>query len=244
MSDPVARFPGTPVTPRTGPATLGRSEGASGADIHGGGPSALDAPDPLDPGSPTGPTGPNGPTGTSHARKGGSARAIAEWVIILVAALTVAIVVKTFLIQAFYIPSGSMEPTLKPGDRVLVNKLSYDLHSIHRGDIVVFKRPPSEADDPTIKDLIKRVIGLPGDQIEGRDGLVYINGQLLKEPYLPAGTVTTSLPLMTVPAGQYFVMGDNRGNSKDSRFIGPIAGHLIVGRAFVRVWPLSGLGLL
>jgi signal peptidase I len=230
------------VTPRTGPATLGRSEGASGADNHGAGPSALDAIDPLGSTGPTDPTGPTRPTG--HARKGGSARAIAEWVVILVAALTVAIVVKTFLIQAFYIPSGSMEPTLKPGDRVLVNKLSYDLHSIHRGDIVVFKRPPSEADDPTIKDLIKRVIGLPGDQIEGRDGLVYINGQLLKEPYLPAGTVTTSLPLMTVPAGQYFVMGDNRGNSKDSRFIGPIAGHLIVGRAFVRVWPLSGLGLL
>ncbi|MDQ1392828.1 MAG: signal peptidase [Acidimicrobiaceae bacterium] len=243
MSDPVARFPpGPPVTPRTGPATLGRSEGASGADNHGAGPSALDAIDPLGSTGPTDPTGPTRPTG--HARKGGSARAIAEWVVILVAALTVAIVVKTFLIQAFYIPSGSMEPTLKPGDRVLVNKLSYDLHSIHRGDIVVFKRPPSEADDPTIKDLIKRVIGLPGDQIEGRDGLVYINGQLLKEPYLPAGTVTTSLPLMTVPAGQYFVMGDNRGNSKDSRFIGPIAGHLIVGRAFVRVWPLSGLGLL
>jgi signal peptidase I len=109
---------------------------------------------------------------------------------------------------------------------------------------VVFKGPPSEADDPTIKDLIKRVIGLPGDRIEARDGVVYINGQLIKEPYLPPGTVTTSLPLTTVPAGQYFVMGDNRGNSKDSRFIGPIPGHLIVGRAFIRVWPFSGLGLL
>jgi signal peptidase I len=186
------------------------------------------------------------PTGPPKAARGGgsSARAIVEWVVILVAALTVAIVVKTFLIQAFFIPSGSMEPTLKPGDRVLVNKLSYKLHSIHRGDIVVFKRPPSEADDPTIKDLIKRVIGLPGDTIEGRDGTVYINGQPLKEPYLPAGTVTSSLPLTTVPAGSYFVMGDNRGNSKDSRFIGPIPGHLIVGRAFVRVWPVSGLGLL
>jgi signal peptidase I len=238
VSDPVASFPpGTPVTPRVGPGTLGRSEGPP--DAGNAGPSAPGGG--LPPVDPAGPTGPSGP---GRARKGGSTRAIAEWVIILVAALTVAIVVKTFLIQAFYIPSGSMEPTLKPGDRVLVNKLSYDLHSIHRGDIVVFKRPPSEADDPTIKDLIKRVIGLPGDQIEGRDGLVYINGQLLKEPYLPRGTVTTSLPLMTVPAGQYFVMGDNRGNSKDSRFIGPIAGHLIVGRAFVRVWPLSGLGLL
>jgi len=166
-----------------------------------------------------------------------------EWTIIIAAALLVAVIVKTFAFQAFYIPSGSMEPTLKPGDRVLVNKVSYHLHSIHRGDIVVFKRPPSEAGDPTIKDLIKRVIGLPGDTIESRDGLVYINDRLISEPYLPRGTLTTSLPKRTVPAGQYFVMGDNRNNSKDSRFIGPIPGNLIVGRAFVRVWPLSGIRL-
>jgi signal peptidase I len=161
-----------------------------------------------------------------------------------VAALTVAVVVKTFLIQAFYIPSGSMEPTLKPGDRVLVNKLSYNLHSIHRGDIVVFKAPPSEASDPTIKDLIKRVIGLPGDEIEGINGQVYINGKQLNESYLPAGTLTTSLPATVVPKGQLFVMGDNRGDSKDSRFIGTIPTNLVVGRAFIRVWPLSGIGLL
>jgi signal peptidase I len=175
-----------------------------------------------------------GPSGT---------RQVVEWIVILVAALTVAILVKTFLIQAFFIPSGSMEPTLKPGDRVLVNKLSYELHSIHRGDIVVFKRPPSEP-NPAINDLIKRVIGLPGDRIEARQGMVYINGQALSEPYLPPGTVTTGLPLTTVPAGQYFVLGDNRGDSADSRVIGPIARHLIVGRAFIRVWPLSGIGFL
>jgi signal peptidase I len=227
VSDPAATYPpGIPDRPRVA---------TDAADAPTGPPEVRD-------GRPPGP-----PPGPAHLRKkpdGTGARAVAEWVVIIVLALTVAIVVKTFLIQAFFIPSGSMEPTLKPGDRVLVNKLSYDLHSIHRGDIVVFKRPPSEAQDPTIKDLIKRVIGLPGDRIEGRDGQVYINGQLLKEPYLPAGTPTTSLPLQTVPAGQYFVMGDNRTNSKDSRFIGTIPGHLIVGRAFIRVWPLSGLGLL
>jgi signal peptidase I len=171
-------------------------------------------------------------------------RNVIEWVAIIAAALLVAVVIKTFLFQAFYIPSESMEPTLKPGDRVLVNKLSYDLHSIHRGDIVVFKRPPSEASDPTIKDLIKRVIGLPGETIEARDGQVYINGQPLKESYLPAGTVTTNLPQQKIGPGQYFVMGDNRGNSKDSRYIGTIPGSLIVGRAFIRVWPLSKIGLL
>jgi signal peptidase I len=167
-----------------------------------------------------------------------------EWVAIIVGALLVALVIKTFLLSAFYIPSESMTPTLKVGDRVMVNKISYDLHSVHRGDIVVFKRPPSEAEDPTIKDLIKRVIGLPGETIEARDGKVYIDGRLLNEPYLPAGTETLNLPPRTVPSGQYFVMGDNRMNSKDSRYIGPIPKSLIVGRAFVRVWPLSSLSLL
>jgi signal peptidase I len=216
VSDPATYPPGIPTPPR--PVT-GRFE-------------------------PAGEPPPPPPPPKPRRGAGSSSRAIIEWVVIIVAALTVAIVVKTFLIQAFYIPSGSMEPTLKPGDRVLVNKLSYRLHDVHRGDIVVFKRPPSEADDPTIKDLIKRVIGIPGDRIEGRDGVVYINGQPLKETYLPPGTLTSSLPLQSVPHGQYFVMGDNRCNSKDSRFIGTIPKNLIVGRAFVRVWPLSGIGLL
>ena len=141
-------------------------------------------------------------------------RNVIEWIAIIAAALVVALVIKTFLFQAFYIPSDSMQPTLKPQDRVLVNKLSYKLHAVHRGDIVVFKRPPSEAGDPTIKDLIKRVIGLPGDTIEERGGQVYINGQELKEPYLPAGTVTNTLPPTKVAPGQYFVMGDNRTNSE------------------------------
>lgn len=181
----------------------------------------------------------------ARRRQRSSARNFTEWVIIIGAALVVAVVIKSFLFQAFYIPSESMEPTLRPGDRVLVNKVSYDLHGIHRGDIVVFKRPPNEAGDPTIKDLIKRVIGTPGDVIEaGPDGKVYINGKMLKESYLPAGTVTQNLPQQTIPPDEYFVMGDNRTNSKDSRYIGLIPGRLIVGRAFIRVWPLSAFGFL
>jgi signal peptidase I len=164
---------------------------------------------------------------------------------IVVVALLAAFLIKTFLIQAFYIPSPSMVPTLQVRDRVLVNKLSYDLHPVHRGDIIVFKRPPAEgASDPTIKDLIKRVIGLPGDIIEERNGVVYINDHPLKEPYLPAGAVTLDLPRMTVPAGQYFVMGDNRLDSKDSRSFGTIPKSLIVGRAFIKVWPLSAIEFL
>ncbi len=183
---------------------------------------------------------PAAPTGKS---KPSTMRGVVEWVVILVGALIVALVVKTFLLQAFYIPSASMEPTLKVGDRVLVNKLSYDFHDPRRGDIVVFGSPPGE-DNPDIKDLIKRVIGLPNETVEGRDGRVYINGDPLKEPYLPAGTTTSSFGPEKVPPGHLWVMGDNRSNSKDSRFFHTISEDLVVGRAFIRVWPISSIGLL
>jgi signal peptidase I len=165
-----------------------------------------------------------------------------EWVVIAGGALLVAFVIKTFLLQAFYIPSLSMAPTLKINDRVLVNKLSYDLHPIHRGDVVVFLSPPNEGADT--KDLIKRVIGLPGETVESREGHIVINGQVLNEPYLDADVITGPLEKITIPAGHYWVMGDNRANSRDSRFFGPIAKSLIVGRAFVRIWPVTALNLL
>ena len=172
-----------------------------------------------------------------------SVRAAVEWIAIIAGALLVALVIKALLIQAFYIPSESMVPTLKIGDRVLVNKVSYRMHDIHRGDIVVFERPNGET-DPRIKDLIKRVIGLPGDVIEARDGKVLINDRVLAEPYLPSGTTTTNLPRQLVPPHHVFVMGDNRTNSRDSRVFQAIDEDLVVGRAFVRVWPIGDLGLL
>jgi signal peptidase I len=175
--------------------------------------------------------------------KPGAGRVLVEWVVILAIALGVALLVKTFLIQPFFIPSGSMEPTLLPGDRVLVNKLSYQLHAVHEGDVVVFKRPPND-NDPQISDLIKRVIGLPGESIQAKGGNVYINGKLLNQPYLRKGTVTTSLPYQVVPKGEYFVMGDNRGNSYDSRYWGYLPANLIVGHAFAVVWPLNRIGSL
>jgi len=170
-------------------------------------------------------------------------RTAVEWVVIVGAALLTALLIKTFLLQAFYIPSDSMVPTLVQRDRVLVNKLSYHFHDVHRGDIVVFERPPGEV-DPRIKDLIKRVTGLPGETIEGRDGHLLINGRVLEESYLPKGVQTSDFGPITVPKGRYFVMGDNRGNSKDSRVFGPISKSLIVGRAFIRVWPISSISLL
>lgn len=171
--------------------------------------------------------------------------AVLEWVVLIVAALTVAVLIRTFLFQAFYIPSESMVPTLKIHDRVIVNKLSYRLHPVHRGDIVVFKTP--EGVDPSIKDLIKRVVGLPGERIEGRaDGHVYVDGKVLAEPYLPKGLRTDPFPLERIPKDSYWVMGDNRPNSKDSRYFPEhfIKRGDIVGRAFVRVWPLDRIGLL
>lgn len=173
-------------------------------------------------------------------------RSAVEWIAVIVGALVVALVVKTFLFQAFYIPSASMEPTLEKGDRVLVNKLSYDLHDIHRGDIVVFELPPEKVGPDGIKDLIKRVIGLPGETIETRDGLVYIDGKRIDEPYLPEG-VTTDNPAIerqVVPEDHIFVLGDNRDNSADSRFAnrGPIPIDDVVGRAFIQVWPPTDVG--
>jgi signal peptidase I len=172
-------------------------------------------------------------------------RAIIEWGVILVVALLAALLLRTFVIQPYYIPSASMEPTLKVGDKVLVNKLSYDLHSIHRGDVIVFKKPPDDT-TPGIKDLIKRVIGLPGETITGKNGEIYINGNLLREPWLPKvdQDTTSTFGPVTIPAGEYFVMGDNRGDSSDSRVFGPIAKKLVIGRAFIIVWPLSRIGTL
>jgi signal peptidase I len=166
-----------------------------------------------------------------------------EWLVLVAASLAVALVVRGFLIQAFYIPSESMVPTLHIGDRVLVNKMSYDLHDVHRGDIVVFERPSGET-DPRIKDLIKRVIGLPGETIEAREGRVLVNDRVLAEPYLPSGTTTTNIPRQLIRPNHVFVMGDNRSNSRDSRVFGQIPDDIIVGRAFIRVWPIGDLSLL
>jgi signal peptidase I len=187
------------------------------------------------------PEDPEAPEEAAPTGHGSSRRAAIEWAIVIVGAVLVALVIKTFLLQAFYIPSGSMEPTLHVHDRVLVNKLSYKLHDVHRGDIVVFERPPNAAASD-IQDLIKRVVGLPGDTIEARDGKVYVNDAVLSEPYLPKGTTTPSFARQTVPKGHVFVLGDNRQNSSASNVFGPIDEDLIVGRAFIRIWPLSRLG--
>jgi len=169
-----------------------------------------------------------------------------------VVAVVGAFLVKAFLLEAFYIPSGSMEQTLhgcegcSGNDRVLVWKLGARLGSPERGDIVVFRTEGTEyAQVSSERDVIKRVIGLGGDEVRCCDaqGRVLVNGRPLDEPYVYEDNNMAFGPV-TVPAGQLWVMGDHRGDSQDSRFVGPIPAANVVGQAFVRVWPLSRIGRL
>lgn len=180
------------------------------------------------------------------------ARTIGEWVVVVAIAIGAALVIRLFLFQQYYIDGPSMETTLQPQDRVLVNKLSYRLHDVNRGDVVVFDRvtSPDRHDD-----LIKRVIALPGETLEIRSCTVYIDGVRLDEPYLDddsqaridpvarCGTHTDTNATV-VPADMVFVMGDNRLQSFDSRDFGPIEIDKIRGRAFVVMWPLSAWAFL
>ena len=179
-------------------------------------------------------------------------RSVWEWMVVVVVAVGAALLIRVFLFQQYYIDGPSMETTLEPSDRVLVNKLSYRLHDVHRGDVVVFDRVTS-ADQHD--DLIKRVIGLPGERLEVRSCVIYINGVRLEEPYLddellsqPDPTaqcgVHTDLMPTVVPDDMVFVMGDNRPQSFDSRDFGPIDIGKIRGRAFTVIWPLSSLSFL
>ena len=180
----------------------------------------------------------------------------AELPLLVLAALIVAVVIKTFLVQAFYIPSSSMENTLQVNDRVMVNKLAYQFGDLQRGDIIVFDDPRlSEPQEESLfnavrrnvseavglavprSEFIKRVVALPGEQIEIRENRVYINGVALYESYLKPGTAMTDRPAEIVPAGEMFVMGDNRNSSQDSRSFGPVPIDTIVGKAFVIMWP-------
>lgn len=200
-------------------------------------------------------------------------RSVVEWVAVIVSALVFALVIKAYVVQAFEIPSPSMVPAVNPGDRILVNKLSYRVNDVGRGDLVVFARLEGSPGDT--ENLIKRAIGLPGETIEVRDdGRIWIwkagesaeQALVLSEPYLDASTAVLTVPserdsvtsdiwdprcVNERTAGRcelgpnsYFMMGDNRGDSIDSRFFGPVPDENIVGRAFFRVWPLDELGRL
>ncbi len=188
----------------------------------------------------------------------GTGRALLEVPVLLVGAAVIALVVKAFLAQAFFIPSESMEPQLATGDRVVVSRLSYELHDPRRGDVLVFDDPtqPPVVDrsflpvrlgrealealgivEPRGRELIKRVVGLPGETVWGQGGQVVVDGRPLIEPYLDDPSITDDFAPVRIPAGHVFVMGDSRRNSKDSRRFGPVPEELVVGRAIARVWP-------
>jgi signal peptidase I len=153
------------------------------------------------------------------------------------------LVLRNFVIASFYIPSASMEPTLHgcptcEPDRVMVDKLSYRFSSVGRKDVIVFDRPPKLPVND--QELIKRVIGLPGETVSAHAGKVYIGNTPLNEPYVnPRCQGTVAFAPVIIPPRQYFVMGDNRCDSSDSRVFGPIRLSSIVGRAFAVVWPVK-----
>jgi signal peptidase I len=177
-----------------------------------------------------------------RSRAGRAVRSVGGYLALLAVGLAAALALKAFVVEPFFIPSPSMVPALEPGDRVIVDKLRYRLADPHRGDVVVFDRPANAGGSAEIKNLIKRVIALPGDQIEAHDGAVYRNGQRLAEPYLRPGTITTDIPRQTIPRGYLWVMGDNRAVSEDSRLFGPVTRSSILGRALILAWPASKIG--
>jgi len=175
-------------------------------------------------------------------------RAIREWVVVLLSAVVIAAVLRTFVVQQFYIAGPSMETTLWGDDRVLVNKLAYRIGEPSRGDVIVFDRITTNGGEVQHDDLIKRVIGLPGETIELRSCDVYVNGTLIDEPWLPADMKdvaidpaqrcgTADVEPTKVGDDQVYLIGDNRPMSFDSRAFGPVDMSLIVGKAMIVIWP-------
>lgn len=191
---------------------------------------------------------------SSTVSKNTPAKSLRDWILVVVVALLAALMIRVFVFQQFYISGPSMQTTLFDNNRVLVNKLSYKLHGIGRGDVVVFDRVTTNGGTVNHDDLIKRVIALGGDTLEIKKCVVFLNGVALEENYLDAQDLAQSdlnsrcrvvnLAEQVVPKGKIFVMGDNRSESFDSRMFGPIDEDLVVGRAFMVVWPLNKIGLL
>jgi signal peptidase I len=174
-------------------------------------------------------------------------KSLIEWGIVIVVAVLVSLLIRTYVFQTFYIPSGSMEPTLQIGDRIIVDKLAVEFGTIHTGDILVFKAPKAVAtvcgDD--VADLVKRVIGVPGDHVTSVGNNIYIDGKLLKQPWTHVALIGSKPIAPTyVTKNHYFMMGDNEPNSCDSRYWGLIPRSAVIGKAFVRIWPLRRFGFL
>jgi len=166
-------------------------------------------------------------------------RKILDWVLTLALAVLLSLVIRSYVAEARRNPSTSMLPTLKIGDRLIIDKVSFKFNGVSRGDIVVFHAPPASRLDEV---MIKRAIGLPVEMISIKKGVVYITGNPLTEPYELEKPGEDFEPF-TVPAGSIFVMGDNRNNSFDSRFWGVVPMDLVIGKALVRFYPLGDAAL-
>lgn len=160
---------------------------------------------------------------------------IKDWVVSILIAVVLAFFIRYFIVELYMVEGPSMRPTLVNSERLVVNKFIYRFKQPERGEILVFKYPRDQS-----RDFIKRVIAIPGDTIEVKDGRVFVNGQLLNENYILERT-KGSYPLSTVPEGHIFVMGDNRNNSEDSRFkdVGFVPYSLIKGKAVMVFWPID-----
>jgi len=178
-------------------------------------------------------------------------KVLREWASVIGFALIIAFVVRGFVLQQYYISGPSMETTMFQNNRVLVNKLSYRLHDVHRGDVIVFDRVTTDGVEVQHDDLIKRVIGVAGDSVSIKDCVVFVNQKPVDEPYLDALDTSQlnlddrcrvpNLEEIVVEPNHLFVMGDNRPQSFDSRMFGTIDKELVAGRAFVIIWPLGAL---
>lgn len=163
-----------------------------------------------------------------------------DWAETIVVALVLALIIRAFFLQVFWIPSGSMEPTLDINDRIVVNKVVYHFREPRHFEIVVFRQVYSG--DKEKRDLIKRLVGLPGEQLEVKNGVIVVNGQEIKESH-PINQDYANFGPVTIPADSYFVMGDNRPASADSRYWGFLPKANLIGPAFLRIWPITKFGL-
>lgn len=155
-----------------------------------------------------------------------------DWILALAVSLVLAFVIRGFVFEPFHVSGPSMQQTLSSGDQVMVNKIIYKFRDPQPGEVIVFHNKDN-------RELIKRIIGLPGETVEAKDNRLFVNGKEIKEPYLTSSTKTIDFAPVKVPNGKVFVLGDNRSNSTDSRSLGPISISEIIGKASLVYWPFT-----